>query len=181
MINYFRKLISGYSVGKKSFRGTEYRFRYQGNPVFFDPIQMIQEFHHRKANSDLPRFPLEINREKLIPFLPELPQEILPSVICTGIKGNSELEIARFTFKRGLQPVSLYRFQLDGIHVGDFYRIYDYGSDTQNFMLKVASLQGDSLPLSQESVFWENESGEAVFIEKFGHTQIWNWSRIIHP
>lgn len=177
MINYFRKLISGYTLEKKIFRGQEFRFRFQGKAIFFDPVQMIQEYHNRKANPETYALELSIDRSKLDPFLPEIPQDILPSVICEGKLGNKNFEVSRYTFKRGIQPLSLYRFVLDGQGVGDFYRIYDYGSETQNFILKMASLQGDAISLSQESVIWKNNFEESVFIEKFGHTQIWNWSR----
>ncbi len=179
MINYFRKLISGYTLEKKYFRGKEYRFSFQGKPIFFDPVQILQEFHNRKVNSGTQHFPLTIDRSELLPFLPQLPKDALPTVVCTGPNGHETLEVSRFTFKRGVQPVSMYRFVQNGTHAGDFYRIYDYGSETQNFILKVASMHGVSVSLAQEQVIWERGQGEAIFIEKFGHTQIWDWTRVL--
>jgi hypothetical protein len=177
MINFLRKLVSGYSLEKRSLNGQEYRYRFQGKPIFFDPNQMLREFKHRRDGQEVVRKKLDIEIAQIIHLLPKYSEDLLPSVICEGSRDGKDFTVSRYTFKHGLNPVSLYRFSLDGKPIGDFYRKYDYGAETQNFILKIASLHGDFIPLNQDSVLWENDLGEMAFVEKFGHTQIWLWKK----
>lgn len=71
-------------------------------------------------------------------------------------------------------PCSRYEFFLNGNLISVFQRQYDYG---KGFADKLARMESfGSLPQTKNSnsYYWLNgTSRKAIFLEKFGHTQIW--------
>jgi hypothetical protein len=176
MINYFRKILTGYTTVKKNVNGKEFRYLYSGKPVFFDPLLMLREFGHRVADESVQRLKLNATSQELISNLPKTQENALPSVICIGTLNGKELKVSRFTQKDGIHPLSIYLFEMDGVLFGSFRRIYDYGTRLSDFGNKFAALNQSELDLSKEKWLWKGEQGEQLFLEKFGHSQVWHFT-----
>lgn len=50
---------------------------------------------------------------------------------------------------------------------------YDYGSHIKKIGLNLASLNQISIDPENEKWLWESKSGAQIFVEKFGHSQMW--------
>lgn len=176
MINYFNKLLTGYYAAKKKINGIELRYSYFEKPIFFDPIGMLKEYHARVSNESVQRMLLTASISgHLTDF--EFPDENLkPSVICECSKHGMKLKVSRFSLKEGIYPMSFYSFEIDGNLIGTFKRKYDYGSQIQKIGLNIASQTSTEIDLLKEKWLWESDLGEHLFVEKFGHTQIWFFS-----
>jgi hypothetical protein len=173
MINYFKKLLTGYQTASKKVHGIDLRYTYSDKPIFFDPIGMLKEFKIRVAHEEVQRLMLiSPISEALFDF--EFPgDDEKPSVICECPLKGMNLKVSRFSLKEGLYPISFYRFELNDEILGTFRRKYDYGSQIQNIGLKLASVTGKAIDLDLGKWLWQNNQGEQLFVEKFGHTQIW--------
>ena len=182
MINYFKKILTGYHTVKKKVSGVEVTFSYSDKPIFFDPFSMIQEFKHRSSEGIVQRLNLQLPfSESLLDFaVPD--HDDLPNVICRSIINGSEFKISRFSLKDGIYPISFYRFELDGTLIGTFRRKYDYGSQIQKMASELAQKNHSEISSDKESWLWENELGEKIFLEKYGHSQVWSFanSNLMH-
>ncbi|WP_026952286.1 hypothetical protein [Algoriphagus mannitolivorans] len=177
MKSYFNKLITGYSLEKKEVNGQKYLFKYRGKLTFFDPVLMIQECRYRATDSKVQTYEMIGSCSDIQKLLPKPPQASKPSVICEFKKDDQKWLVSRFALKNENRSVSHYRFEVDGEFIGGLYRIYDNGNNMLNHALKIASAQGTTLSLSAEKLIWKSKTGEEVFVEKFGHTQIWVWTQ----
>lgn len=176
MINYFNKLLTGYYAAKKKINGLELRYSYTDKPIFFDPIGMLREFSPRVSDLSVQSFEIKTPFSEPLPEF-EFPDENLkPSVICECTKNGMDLKVSRFSMKDDIYPLSFYTFELDGNLIGTFRRKYDYGSQIQKTGLKLASLTSTQIDVSREKWLWKSEVGAKLFVEKFGHTQIWFFS-----
>jgi hypothetical protein len=174
MIKLLRKLITGYTSVTKSFNGKDYRFKYSGKPVFFDPMLMLGELKQRKADAK-PIFTTPFrDAETLLCQFPQKEESLLPSVICISNSGKNELKVSRYVFKEGNYPVSQYVFEQNDKVIGMFYRIYDYGFLTRKYALTVDPDFVDEDP-NANAWKWEASAPLWAMVEKFGHTQLWVW------
>lgn len=173
MINYFNKLWTGYRTTKKKVHGFYLRYTYADKPVFFDPLGMLKEFKSRVALEEVQHLAMTKPISEVLFELEYPAAKEMPSVICEcNIKGKS-LKVSRFSFKAGIYPISFYRFELNDELMGTFRRKYDYGSQIQNIGLRLAKETGLAVDLELGKWLCRNELGEQLFVEKFGHTQIW--------
>ncbi|WP_187178024.1 hypothetical protein [Algoriphagus sp. AK58] len=173
MFNYFKKLVTGYSTVKRQLSGVECRYLYSGKPVFFDPFLMIREFMHRAEDKEVQHLPLKVPKTELVPLFSLQGEQDAPSVICTCTHRGNELKVSRFTGKDGLHPFSYYHFEMNGTSFGHFRRKYDYGAQLPELAQKLSNLNQSPLDNSRYQWFFTSTKGEQVFLEKFGHTQIW--------
>lgn len=176
MKSYLSRLFTGYSIERREGSGQKLLFKHRGKMVFFDPVLMIQEFHYRKSDSQQV-YELQTTSGEVLGILPNLEPNHKPSVICEFEHGNRKWVVSRYSLNHENRPISHYRFEVDGNFLGALYRIYDNGNFMLNYSLKIASSQGTNISLSKEKNYWRSNSGEEVFIEKFGHTQIWVWTQ----
>ncbi len=175
MINLFKKLLTGYTTVSKSFNGKDYRFLYNGKPVFFDPMLMLTELQLRKNGAKNLALPKTDSLDKLRSKFPQKEDLLLPSVICVSSFGKKELKVSRYVYKEGNYPVSQYLFEFNNQVIGEFFRIYDYGYLTRKF---ASTVDSDFLEPDAEANCWKWEITEKdwIMVEKFGHTQLWYWT-----
>lgn len=173
MFNYFKKLLTGYRIEKRRMDGLEFTFYYSDKPVFFNPQGMIREFKTRLVQASPQCFKLEQPIHLALKDFPSPDQSMRPNVICIGTNAGIELKVSRFSLKDGIYPMSFYRFELDGIEIGSLRRKYDYGSQIESMALGIAQLQRADLDLATGNWLWENQEGQNVYLEKFGHSQLW--------
>ncbi|RIW12186.1 hypothetical protein D0X99_19715 [Algoriphagus lacus] len=175
MFHYFRKIFTGYTTVKKNMNGTEFRYMYSGKPVFFDPLLMLREFNNRVSEESVQHLDLKTSIDVLNVSFVQPGESDLPSVICICTKNGRELKVSRFTLKDGIHPVSIYLFEENGVSFGSFRRKYDYGSKLHEAGKKLAEVNQSELDISNEKWLWKGISKECLFLEKFGHTQIWHF------
>jgi hypothetical protein len=175
MINLFKKLFTGYTTVSKSFNGKDYRFLYNGKPVFFDPMLMLTELQLRKNGAKNLPFPKADYFEAFRPKFPQKEEHLLPSVVCVSSHGKKELKVSRYTYKEGNYPVSQYLFEIDKQVIGEFFRIYDYGFLTRKYATAVDSGFSEA-DIDSNCWKWEANENKWIMVEKFGHTQLWYWS-----
>ena len=176
MKSYFNKLFTGYSIEKREVRGQKILYKYRGRLTFFDPLLMIQECQYRTADSMTYEYELLSSCEEIQKLLPQPSPTDKPSVICEFSKEDQKWLVSRYSLKHENRVVSHYRFEVDGDFMGSLYRVYDNGNFTLNYAWKIASAIGGGISLSAEKNFWKSKTGQQIFIEKFGHTQIWLWA-----
>jgi hypothetical protein len=176
MINYFRKILTGYTIVKKNINGVDCRFSYSGKPVFFDPVLMLKEYCNRIAEDSVQHLSLQVSSQDILSIFPNPSAEALPTVICNCVKNGQELRVSRFTSKEGAHPLSFYLFEINGMVVASFRRKYDYGSQLKEVGEKLAMANQSSLDLSKEKWLWSRGQHEKLLLEKFGHTQVWHIS-----
>ena len=175
MINLFRKLLTGYTTVTKTFNGKDYRFIYSGKPVFFDPIQIVQEGKRRLMEAKVRKFSAPHTLDSLDGFFPKKDNSILPTVVCSFKEKKGDYTVSRYVFKEGNYPVSHYVFEKNKTVMGVFFRIHDYGYLTQKYTLAIDPDLGQA-EADLCSWKWESEGSTWTMIEKFGHTQIWCWN-----
>jgi hypothetical protein len=175
MINLFKKLLTGYTTVTKSFNGKDYRFLYNGKPVFFDPLLMLTELQLRKNGAKHLPTPKTSSIQSLRSKFPQKEEQQLPAVVCVSSHGKNELKVSRYVYKEGNYPVSQYLFELNHQVIGEFFRIYDYGYLTRKYAV---GLDPDFLEPDPEANCWKWEFTEKewIMVEKFGHTQLWWWT-----
>lgn len=173
MINYFKKLLTGYQTARKKVNGIDFRYTYSDKPIFFDPIGMLKEFKTRVANGDVQQLTVISPISEALLELDFPNEEEKPSVVCECVFKGKNLKAFRYSLKNGLYPISFYRFELDKEHLGTFRRKYDYGSQIQKIGLKISSETGQAIDLELGKWLCQYKQGEQLFVEKFGHTQIW--------
>lgn len=173
MINYFKKLLTGNQTAKKKVNGIDLRYTYSDKPIFFDPIGMLKEFNTRVAQDEVQQLRIISPISEILLELEFPTEEEKPSVVCECSYKGKNLKVSRYSLKDGLYPISFYRFELDDEFLGTFRRKYDYGSQIQKIGLKLAKETGMAIDLELGKWLWQNNQGEQLFVEKFGHTQIW--------
>ncbi|MFN3759907.1 MAG: hypothetical protein ACK4SF_11870 [Algoriphagus aquaeductus] len=173
MINYFKKLFSGYATARRQVSGVICRYQYAGKPVFFDPMLMLREFLHRFSTESVQKEPYTGFEEEINQFFVTPIQEVDPSVICTCEYQGRELKVFRFSLKEGTFPLSIYRFYWGGELLGQFRRKYDYGSQVSELYEELYS----KYPIQQQEkwtkLLFNTQTGGLIFLEKFGHSQLW--------
>lgn len=172
MINYFKRLLTGYTFVRKKINGVEYRYKYSGKSIFFDPLLMLKEYQHRSADSPVESISSLPSSKEWESIGDPLKQKDFPSVVCTCLIRGKELRVSRYTSKLGVHPISTYVFELDRTPFGSFRRIYDYGAHFPGWYQSLTSLSLVENS-TQERFIFQVEHGGVVFLEKFGHTQVW--------
>lgn len=173
VIHYFKRFFSGQTYVDKRIGGVKFRYSYSDKPIFFDPLKMLEEFKLRSSEEFIQHLELKTSILEPFPDFVYPGEKDSPSVQCTCTKNGKELKTTRFSFKGGVYQVSFYRFELNGNLVGTFRRQYDYGSQIQNIGLKIASVTQSSIDLEKGKWLWGTETGARIFVEKFGHSQLW--------
>ena len=177
MKSYLNRLFTGYSIEKRESGGLRLLFKFKGKLVYFDPVLMIQECQFRKLDSNAEILELQTFEPGIFNLFPQVFPDSKPSVICEFEKENQKWTVSRYALKQANKPVSHYRFEINGQFFGALFRIYDNGNLMMDYALKIGSAHGATPSLSKEKIIWNSKSGEEIFIEKFGHTQIWIWIR----
>lgn len=177
MIKHFKKLLTGYYTENKKINGVSFIFHYSDKPVFFDPLEMIREFKQRSSKEFSDRLVLQIPLNQSFSHFVSPNLQDQPNVVCLCSVNGNELKVSRYSLKDGLYPLSFYRFELNGVLSGTFARKYDYGSQIQKTATDFSVLNNSTIDLNAERWLWENEQGDQVFLEKFGHTQTWSFAK----
>ena len=181
MINLFRKILTGYS--KKVTYSNNTKITYLSNSPFslFNPINLLNEIELKLFNKGSKS---EINSNFLNKPISNF-QEIFPiknpqarsKVTAKFNLENSYYEIQRFAIKSEGHNVSKYIIRKDGKIVGYIFRIYDHGRLTSSIIQEVSKKNGNKAMSEKDEAMWISDTNEVIFIEKFGHTQIYLWGK----
>lgn len=122
MINYFKKLLTGYKTVKRNVNGREYKYFYSGKPLYFDPFALLREFQFRTTHVSVQRWFFNSSISEPISELPFPKESDQSSVICECTNNEKEFRTTRFSLKGGIHSVSFYRFELNGNQIETFRR-----------------------------------------------------------
>ena len=174
MVNRFKKLFGGYSSIKKGIKGKEYKFLYSDKPIVFDPNQMISDLNRSENNLVPRRLDSSETFETLLSRFPTRDRIDFPSVICEFKTGGLNYSVSRYTSKFDNYPISHYIFEEEKVVKAVFCRIYDYGYLLNSF----ATIVEPNFKEEDETVSswkWQTQNNVTLYLEKFGHTQLWCW------
>ncbi|MDI1323204.1 MAG: hypothetical protein PSV36_10675 [Algoriphagus sp.] len=154
--------------------GTEVHYKFSGKPILFDPLEMLRDLNFRILESKnsaliLSKSIVEIEDDQLIS------REKLNSTVSAGyeFKGK-KVKIIRCVRTIGSMPCSRHEFFLNGNLISVFQRQYDYGKGFACTLERMESFGSLPQTKNSNSYYWlDGTSRQAIFLEKFGHTQIW--------
>lgn len=174
MINYLRKVFTGYKRLEKIMEGKTTTYYYIGQLVRFSPITMLKELRIKQESESFIHVPIDIPIENTL-------REIEPAAGFPEAKikvfiteGNSQLKVYRHVAKVGQFNTSFYKFYVDDELVAVFLRKYDYG---RSFLSTLRDLYPqvsvETFKEEAKYLFYNKNSDNQVIAEFFGHTQVW--------
>jgi len=178
MLQLFNKWVLGFATSKKTVGGRTYRFKFRDKPVFFDAIGMLGEFKQRVNEQDIQQLELTAELTEVQSSILHPIQDLKPTTISSYSKKGQELVVSRFVLKEGLHSQTVYAFESNREFFGAFQRTYDYGSAFSKFGMKLAELNQSDLLADSDKWVWKSPGKAILFLEKFGHTQCWFFSKV---
>lgn len=175
-MNRILKIFTGYRYEKKKMNGLDLHFSFKGKSIFFDPIEMLKEYKIHVSQNSVERIKTAVDLSEPLLDLKYPEVNDRPSVICECKKSGIDFKVSRYSLKDGVYPLSFYKFEMNDKLVGTFRRKYDNGSDTSSVALKLAQYTQTDINKLNENWVWKNDKDQCLFIMKFGHTQIWNFT-----
>ncbi len=174
LINYLSNFFTGYKEKTRSIEGIKVHYKFSGKPILFDPIEMLKDLNFKileskKSSLNLSHSIEEIKDDQLIDK-----EELAATVIATYESNGKKVKAIRSVKTIVNMPCSRYEFFLDGNLFSVFQRKYDYGKGFVNTLEKMEGYGSKPQTQIGNSYYWEDKSSkQAIFLEKFGHTQIW--------
>lgn len=171
LFSFFNNVLSGQKSKTRIIDGFEVSYRYRGKAVLFDPITMLRDFKYKLEGGQAKFGELcgglgEIEDQDLI-----LKEQLPPTVTAKFRIGDEILEVERCVKTFGTVPCSRYTFFLDQNLLCTFQRMYDYGKNFASCRDRLTPYIHN--PSDLETNFWKNNQNEGLFLEHFGHTQLW--------
>ncbi|MFC5623247.1 hypothetical protein [Algoriphagus winogradskyi] len=174
MINYFRKVFTGYKRVEKVVEGMDTTFFYMGQLVRFSPITMIKELRFKQVTEKFTQVSSKLSITEILDRIG--PNSGLANAkIKVHIKeDNTLLKVHRHVTKIGNFNTSYYEFYIEDELVAVFLRKYDYGRSFASTISKIhPEIVITSVKSGEKYLFNHQEEGNQVIAEFFGHTQIW--------
>ena len=174
MFEFFKNAFSSSSKGNKLILGVSVRYEFFGKPIYFDPIAMLEEIGlklkatEQEAISKLNLAIEDIKNEELI-----IQEKLPPAVSAYFTIGKNEIKVQRSVKNFGVQPISRYQFFAGDILFAVFQRRYDYGKDFEACIEKLKEYTDNLLMPHSHFVHLQNQKSQDIYLEKFGHSQIW--------
>ncbi|MDR7127889.1 hypothetical protein J2X69_000217 [Algoriphagus sp. 4150] len=174
MINYFRKMLTGYKRSLRLIDGEAVTFYYVGQMVRFSPVSMLRELVLKKEMNSFVSNRVELDASQVLAKIWPKKGQLTPRTKVKMNCGDSQLKVYRYAAKVDQVNVSHYEFYINKELAGIFNRKYDYG---RSFTSTVSQLRPELHPLQvkidEKYLLRDGSSGSQVIIEFFGHTQVW--------
>ncbi|OOG68930.1 hypothetical protein [Algoriphagus sp. A40] len=171
IISFFNSVLSGQKSKSRIIEGFEVSYRYSGKGVLFDPITMLRDLKYKLESNQVTTGELCVSLGEIVDQQLNFNDQLVPTVEAKFKIENEYLKVQRYVMTFESIPCSWYDFFLDQIPLCTFQRRYDYGKDFEMIKEKFASFTSNQP--SPMSNYWENRQNEGLFLEHFGHTQIW--------
>lgn len=174
LINYLRNFFTGYEEKTRSIEGIDVHYKFFGKPILFDPIDMLRDLNFRILDPgnfalNLSQSIENIDDDQLISK-----EQLNATVIANYEFKGKKVKAIRSVKTIGNMPCSRYEFFLDGNLISVFQRQYDYGKGFAGTLERMESYGSKPHTQNSNSYYWvDGTSRQAIFVEKFGHTQIW--------
>jgi hypothetical protein len=175
MLNYFRKLVTGYQLKNIQIENVGVKIRYRGKFTFFDPVSILKEIFV-KMDQETPETLL--TNDELISAWSDrknLIKGIVPIAEAEFIFDDTLYEVRRYVTRYLSKPQSIYFFRKSNEDIAIYFRVYDYGShfeDIKNYLNEKIQLDTFS-NLIGATVQEEMNLGYSLDI--LGHTRYMMW------
>ncbi|HSF53908.1 MAG TPA: hypothetical protein VLA71_09165 [Algoriphagus sp.] len=171
IFSFFNKVLAGQKSKARKIDGFDVSYRYSGKAVLFDPITMLRDLRYKLESDQISTGELcvglgEIDEPNLI-----LKERLAPTVVAKFKIEDESLEVERCVKTFETVPCSRYDFFLNQKPLCTFQRIYDYGKTFALSQERISPYVSHKNNL--ETNFWKNNQNEGLFLEHFGHTQLW--------
>ncbi|WP_192349013.1 hypothetical protein [Algoriphagus sp. Y33] len=174
MINYFRKIITGYKRRERIVDGEPATFYYVGQMVMFSPVSMLRDLVLKKQTADFAIRTLEIDPLQIQTNIWPLSGKVAAKTKVIMECGSSVLKVYRYAAKLDDVNVSHYEFYVDNEIAAIFHRKYDYGRTFNTTAGKIhQKLNSIILKTDEKHLFTDIASDTQLILEFFGHTQAW--------
>jgi hypothetical protein len=174
VFNYLSKIVTGYQSKIRTIGGVQVHYKFSGKAILFDPIEMLRDLKFKIL--DLERFPLILSQsiENIDNELLKGDEQQNATVIASFKLEEKKVKVIRSVKTIENMPFSRYDFFLDENLISVFQRQYDYGKGLESSIQKMEPYGSKPQTQNNTSFYWSDvNSKQAVFLEKFGHTQIW--------
>lgn len=171
ILSFFNQVLSGQKSKSRFIDGFEVSYRYTGKGVLFDPITMLRDLKYKLESDLITTGELWVNLGEIGDAQLILNEQLAPTVEAKLKIDKESLKVLRYVMTFESIPCSRYDFFLDQIPLCTFQRRYDYGKDFEMIKDKFAAFTSNQT--SAMANYWENSQNEGLFLEHFGHTQIW--------
>lgn len=171
VFSFLNNVLSGQKSTSRIIDGFEVSYSYFGKPVLFDPITMLQDLKYKIESKQTIPGELCGNLGEIVDSSLILKDQLNPSVVARLKIDGKDLRVVRFVKTFETVPCSRYDFFLNQIPLCSFQRMYDYGKNFASSREKLIPFVGHQ-KLENET-YWKNDRNEALFLEHFGHTQLW--------
>ena len=174
MINYFRKVFTGYKRVEKVVDGMATTFYYMGQLVRFSPITMIKELRFKQVTEKFTKVSTKLSITEILDRIGPN-SGLADAKIKVHIKENDTLlKVHRHVTKTGNFNTSYYEFYIEDELTAVFLRKYDYGRSFASTVSKIhPEIEITSVKPDEKYLFIHQEEGNQVIVEFFGHTQVW--------
>lgn len=171
ILSFFNQVLSGQRSKARIIDGFEVSYRFSGKPILFDPINMLRELRYRveKEESVAGELCVEIGQIEESGLI--LNEKLTPTIVAKLKIGNDFLKVERFVKTFETVPCSRYDFSINQLPLCTFQRMYDYGKNFAQAKEKLAPFNHPG-EMNQTN-YWKNNQNEGLFLEHFGHTQLW--------
>lgn len=171
LFSFFNKVLSGQKSKARIIDGFEVSYLYSGKAVLFDPITMLRDLKYKLDSDQVQSGELCVGLGEIEdPYL--ILEEQLPATVTAKLRiGDDILEIERCVKTFETVPCSRYTFYLNQVPLCTFQRMYDYGKNFAASLERIAPYIHHQSQI--ETNFWKNNQNQGLFLEHFGHTQLW--------
>lgn len=171
LFSFLNNVLSGQKSKARLIDGFEVSYRYSGKAVLFDPITMLRDLKYKLESDQVFTGKLSFGLDEIDEPTLIVKEQLIPSVIAK-FKVNGELiEVKRCVRTFETVNCSRYEFFLNQSPLCTFQRLYDYGKGFTSAKEKLSPYVNKEDYLTTN--FWKNDKDEGLFLEHFGHTQIW--------
>ncbi|MCE7053727.1 hypothetical protein LZF95_03485 [Algoriphagus sp. AGSA1] len=174
MIDYLRRVFTGYRRVNKVVDGQTVTFDYVGQLVGFSPLTMLRGL---KVKVTTERFSEVSDVLQLTEVLSRLmsASSLPPAKVKATMKlGKNQIKAFRYVTKLEQYSISYYEFYCDEKVVAILYRKYDYGRSFASTVLAlVPKLSEATIQTDKSYLIRDKDSGAQMLIDVFGHTQVW--------
>lgn len=175
MLNYFRKMVSGYQIKTVTIESIEVKIKYSGRFTFFDPISVLKEIISKieKVNETGNTNEQSIsNWSSNIHFYSDL----IPSAVAEFVWENENYVVRRYVTRFMSKPQSIYLLAKDELDYALYFRVYDYGVHFEDIKDYVGAQFDLDLKQNVSDAVMKQEMSNGYSLDIFGHTRYIMWN-----
>lgn len=171
IFSFFNNVLAGQKTKTRIIDGFEVSYRYSGKAVLFDPITMLRDLKYKLESNQISTGELCVSLGEIVDPNLIFKEQLVPTVVAKLNFENESLEVQRCVKTFDTVPCSRYDFLLNQQPLCTFQRMYDYGKSFALSRERISPFIHDKSNF--EDNFWKNGQNEGLFLEHFGHTQLW--------